>query len=576
MAGEPTFSQEFQLVSNNSSKLTWLLGLYYFHDKAAITQLTFPFAAGIPVGPPDILAGRGNITSNLKYDSYAAFAQARYAITDRRGFMERVNPDIGLGVILPGEGRLIESISAALRSMAPDLTPQQQGVLFNIQIALAELALREDGTFLQQHLETGEAMLAEGEDLARNLSIAVTAVSASGSITARLDACVHALSLHEVGNEAIRAYLAKVVDWEIALYQQRQRIGVESRSTETESPFTQEAIARYLNARQPDLAPFTLSGLRTLAGGFSKTTVMFDAADRNGECQSLVLRAEQRLNLLPLPGAEVASEFHILRLAQKAGLHVAEPLWLEQDRQWFGNSFLVSRRAAGSNLGSRVDVHGAISETLLRDVVQQLARIHQTRVDPADDDVRQCHLADMAAYETRTQAVRAEIAIWRAGAAAFGLPPSPLLTRVLAWLEANVPDTPGRPVLLHNDFGLHNILVEDGRLSCVLDWEGALMGDPAEDLAWLIDGLAGQVDRQAIIALYEEASGEAISGERLRFFAVLSVLKFAVTCPNALSLFEHNPECGVGACQLGLYFAYHGTSKLNDLLAEAADSGRIA
>lgn len=85
VADEDTFSQEFQLVSKNSTKLTWLVGLYYFHDKAAITQLTFPFAAGIPIGPPDILAGRGNITSSLKYNSYAAFAQARYAITDTLG-----------------------------------------------------------------------------------------------------------------------------------------------------------------------------------------------------------------------------------------------------------------------------------------------------------------------------------------------------------------------------------------------------------------------------------------------------------------------------------------------------------
>lgn len=490
--------------------------------------------------------------------------------------MERVNPNIGLGVIMPGEARLIESISGALRDMAPGLTPQQQGVLFNIQIALAELALRQDGTFLQQHLEAGETLLVEGEKLADTLGITIAAVPTPGSVNARLDALVHALSPHERGNAAITSYLAKIVEWEISLYRQRQRIGVESRAAEAASPFTEAAIARYLDARSPDLVPFTISGLRTLAGGFSKTTVMFDVADKSGERQSLVLRAEQRLNLLPLPGAKVASEFHVLRLAQKAGLQVAEPLWLEQDSQWFGNPFLVSRRATGSNLGSRVDVHGSIPETLLRDAVQQLARIHQTHVDPADENVRQCHLADMAAYETRAQAVRAEIAIWREGAAAFGLPPSPLLTRVLAWLEANVPDTPGRPVLLHNDFGLHNILVEDGRLSCVLDWEGALMGDPAEDLAWLIDGLAGQVDRQTIIALYEEASGDAVSEERLRFFAVLSVLKFAVTCPNALSLFEHNPECGVNACQLGLYFPYHGTSKLNALLAEAADAGRIA
>jgi aminoglycoside phosphotransferase (APT) family kinase protein len=55
---------------------------------------------------------------------------------------------------------------------------------------------------------------------------------------------------------------------------------------------------------------------------------------------------------------------------------------------------------------------------------------------------------------------------------------------VLAWLRANIPDRRTASIV-HGDVGLHNALADDGRLTAVLDWERAHLGDPVEDLAYL-------------------------------------------------------------------------------------------
>jgi len=40
------------------------------------------------------------------------------------------------------------------------------------------------------------------------------------------------------------------------------------------------------------------------------------------------------------------------------------------------------------------------------------------------------------------------------------------------------------PVLVHGDFGPQNVLIEDNRITALVDWEFAHIGQPVEDLAW--------------------------------------------------------------------------------------------
>jgi aminoglycoside phosphotransferase (APT) family kinase protein len=89
-------------------------------------------------------------------------------------------------------------------------------------------------------------------------------------------------------------------------------------------------------------------------------------------------------------------------------------------------------------------------------------------------------------------------------------------------LTAQVPPTQ-RPVIMHGDYRLSNLLVCDGAITAVLDWELCTIGDPLADLAWLLDDwrapeepaivmpsptrAGGFPDRDEMVGVYSDLTG---------------------------------------------------------------------
>jgi aminoglycoside phosphotransferase (APT) family kinase protein len=99
---------------------------------------------------------------------------------------------------------------------------------------------------------------------------------------------------------------------------------------------------------------------------------------------------------------------------------------------------------------------------------------------------------ELGAHPWRARALGVQFG--RAQAAVHAvLPPATLLAHPTAWIAWANPDDAvrdclraaarGPDVLLHLDFHPMNVLVADGRVSAVLDWANACIGDPRADLA---------------------------------------------------------------------------------------------
>ncbi|HXP28216.1 MAG TPA: phosphotransferase family protein [Solirubrobacteraceae bacterium] len=124
----------------------------------------------------------------------------------------------------------------------------------------------------------------------------------------------------------------------------------------------------------------------------------------------------------------------------------------------------------------------------------------------------------------------------------------PAVERVGAWLAENMPES-SAATIVHGDFRLGNTIFAPGapaRLSSVLDWEMATIGDPLADVGYLCmmwteasdprKGLRealGAVTRQdgfptreELIARYEERSGRSMRD--LRWYTTLAVWKSIV------------------------------------------------
>eukprot|EP00811_Abedinium_folium_P032555 NODE_5591_length_1754_cov_6.009219.p1 GENE.NODE_5591_length_1754_cov_6.009219~~NODE_5591_length_1754_cov_6.009219.p1 ORF type:complete len:509 (+),score=90.83 NODE_5591_length_1754_cov_6.009219:36-1529(+) len=119
-------------------------------------------------------------------------------------------------------------------------------------------------------------------------------------------------------------------------------------------------------------------------------------------------------------------------------------------------------------------------------------------------------------------------------------PASPTLDFLQRWLEHHAPvKGSSAAVLVHGDFRNGNIVVSEqsGSLRAVLDWEFCHLGEPMEDLAWLLsmpwrygrpELQAGGVGGFGDVVRGFERRGGRVDHKALRWWTVYSSFKWAV------------------------------------------------
>jgi aminoglycoside phosphotransferase (APT) family kinase protein len=115
----------------------------------------------------------------------------------------------------------------------------------------------------------------------------------------------------------------------------------------------------------------------------------------------------------------------------------------------------------------------------------------------------------------------------------------PTLLLGLRELQRSTPPPAPRRTLVHGDFRLGNLMVDEGGLVAVLDWEMAHTGDPFEDLgylcmrAWRFGGagrVAGMGDVEELLDAYEAAGGPRPTAEQLLWWEARATAWWGVGC----------------------------------------------
>ncbi len=484
--------------------------------------------------------------------------------------------------MLPDEKRLLGGARAALGKLAGNADAGVKATLDAVDAVLADLLLRTDHEFYHVHYAEGLALAESGSALLginnqlqplKDKSLPANAVWPHiDALRQSLESMVRTLSGNAFkGKENVENWLKAIVDWENCFYSRHAKLAASTPkpAAAMADPYTRVNLEAYLRHKFPAWKNVAITDIRKLAGGFSKKTVLLEISDDVNGKQSLVIRAEQPPRFGFWDGDQVKNEFLVLQMVFEAGLPVAEPLWLETDKQFLGQHFLVSRKAEGQNVGSSIGATGNIPPAVLRDLIGHLVRIHNTRLDPADDRLQRSHLKPWAQHRTLTENTTAWVNHWLDCIKTKQLRASPLTVRMMEWLRNNVPVNDEPPSMLHGDFGLHNTLVNGEKVSCILDWEYLTFGDPAEDIALLAISLNGIMSKAEIMKIYEECGGRPISEYRQRYFDVIYAMKFIVPCENGLKLFQDNEETSIGLCQWGFLYPIAGVGTLNEKIALA-------
>ena len=255
--------------------------------------------------------------------------------------------------------------------------------------------------------------------------------------------------------------------------------------------------------------------------------VVFEGGLLNGS-HELVLRTDAP-SLVEVSHTR-AQEFELLRKAYEAGVMVPEPLWVCLDPSVFERPFYIMRRVKGVAEGHILVKDEAIktnAEGLLEHLGVQLAKIHS--ITP------ESHTFGFLAIPDPTPAT-AGVEFFRE--CLDRLPGSyPSIEWGLRWLELNAPENVIL-VLNHRDYRVGNLMLDNGVLTGILDWEFANWSDYHEDIGWFCARCwrfgnfsleAGGIgSREAFYRGYTEVSGRCIDPAQVFYWEAFAHMRWAV------------------------------------------------
>jgi aminoglycoside phosphotransferase (APT) family kinase protein len=218
-------------------------------------------------------------------------------------------------------------------------------------------------------------------------------------------------------------------------------------------------------------------------------------------------------------------EARVLEIAFEAGVRV--PQLITSGEMASGAQYMVLTHVPGETIARKIlrdERFSTARPALVKQMARSLAHLHAIDADalsglPKVDQLDQYRSTLDNLNESLGQS-------------------HPAFELAFAWLKRNRPISQRRS-LVHGDFRLGNLMVDESGLAAVLDWELAHVGDPIEDLGWLcvrawrfgsslpVAGL-GRYDE--LIDAYREASGVEISAEEVLWWEVLGTLKWGIMC----------------------------------------------
>jgi aminoglycoside phosphotransferase (APT) family kinase protein len=278
---------------------------------------------------------------------------------------------------------------------------------------------------------------------------------------------------------------------------------------------------------RPVLGDVRIENLTTLTGGASRTTSAFDAVPADAKSGDSSAGGRQALILRTGPPDDVHAgmelEAAVQQRAAAAGAPVPRILAADNSSAALGNPYLICNAIAGETIVKRI--HRTLDDRgrdrLLRQCAHALATIHRADPDGLGLD--------------RTE----QLAEWRDRLDQMG-DTTATFEWAFRWLAANRPP-PTPPRLVHGDFRMGNLIVDESGLAAVLDWELVHIGEVYEDLAWFCIrawrfgaperlGAGGLGSVESFLTAYEEAADATLDRDAFHWHLTLATLRWGVIC----------------------------------------------
>jgi len=207
---------------------------------------------------------------------------------------------------------------------------------------------------------------------------------------------------------------------------------------------------------------------------------------------------------------KVEREFGLMLRLLRVGYPVPEVYAYSSSPEFLGEPFLAMERLRGSLLDHFTENtrQGRKSLSVFSQLYVGLHSLPARRI-----------LCATYGYRTTRGRLRHRIAD-----VSRGLNDESQLAGIGEWLSKNLLNIQNTSLaLIHQDFHPGNVMFKADRTPVVIDWSGADLGDPREDLGWtklLASTFLSSELGDAVLSGYEEASGRRVEG--LAYFEVLA------------------------------------------------------
>jgi aminoglycoside phosphotransferase (APT) family kinase protein len=253
------------------------------------------------------------------------------------------------------------------------------------------------------------------------------------------------------------------------------------------------------------------------AGGGSRTTWLVDLADGD-DPRSVVVRTEGEGSFT---GTEIslAREMVAFRALGPTPVAVPRVHAVRAD----GSAAILERLDGTDDLAQVPEQERA---AIMDDFAAVLACLH--RVDPDE-----LELPGFARPTTAEEHARLDLQMWQRLASTVDAL-DPLIAYCGAWLVEHAPTSVARTTFVQGDTGPGNFMAAQGRVTGLVDMEFAHLGDPMDDVAWVLMRLRGATSPEEFLAAYLRHGGVPIEHASVDFYRLAVDYRCAVTTSLAV------------------------------------------
>lgn len=285
-----------------------------------------------------------------------------------------------------------------------------------------------------------------------------------------------------------------------------------------------DLVSQYLKGRFPQYPSIEAREVTEIPGGFSKKTYKLSVANGPKDWDSLVIR--QDVIGGPTP-ASCIGEVDVVRLAERHGIPVAHVVHVEPSLE-LDAPFLIARRMPGICDLSAWKKENAKGELPSEQLAVHVARLHRIPPDELPGWDKSLSAQDLVhdgitAFERRWERDRPMA--------------DPLLEFAVQWLKTHVPTNITQLSIVHADISIRNVLIDEGQVSAILDWELWHVGDPMYDLAYIRAFIGDCGDWEKFVGIYEAHGGFPVSMVNDDFWFIFSEVRNSLMLASGLRTF---------------------------------------